>query len=57
VASSRFKSNFDEAYSSDEAYEAEEKTSRAGIALLVAGSLLAGVLVILAVLYAGNFDG
>jgi hypothetical protein len=57
VASSRFKNNFDEAYSSDEAYEAEEKTSRAGIALLVAGSLLAGVLIILAILYAGNFDG
>jgi hypothetical protein len=57
VASSRFKNNFDEAYESDEAYEAEEQTSRAGIALLAAGSLLAGVLVILALLYAGNFDG
>jgi hypothetical protein len=56
VASSRFKNRFDEAYESDEDYEAE-KTSRAGLALLVAGSLLAGVLVILAVLYAGNFDG
>jgi hypothetical protein len=57
VASSRFKNGFDEAYSSDEAYEAEEEASRAGIALLVAGSLLAGVLVILAILYADNFDG
>jgi hypothetical protein len=54
VTSSRFKNDFDEAY---EGYEAEEQTSRAGIALLVAGSLLAGVLVILALLYAGNFDG
>ena len=57
MASSRFKNNFDEAYSSDEAYQAGEQTPRTGIALLVAGSLLAGVLVILAVLYAGNFDG
>ena len=57
MAGSRFKNNFDEAYASDEAYEAEEQTSGAGIALLVAGSLLAGVLVILAILYAGNFDG
>jgi hypothetical protein len=57
VASSRFKNSVDEAYESDEDYEAEEQTSRAGIALLVAGSLLAGVLLILAILYAGNFDG
>jgi len=57
VASSRFKNDFDEAYEADEAGEAGEKTSRAGIALLVAGSLLASVLVILAILYAGNFDG
>ena len=34
-----------------------EETSGVGIALLVAGSLLAGVLVILAVLYAANFHG
>jgi hypothetical protein len=57
VASSRFKNRLDEDYSSDEADQAEEQTSRAGIALLAAGSLLAGVLVILAILYAGNFDG
>ena len=49
MASSRFKNSVDEAYESDEDYEAEEQTSRAGIALLVAGSLLAGVLLILVV--------
>jgi hypothetical protein len=54
VTSSRFRNSSDEA---DEAYEAEEETSRTGIVLLVAGSLLAGVLVILAVLYAANFHG
>ena len=37
--------------------EAEEKTPRAGIALLVVSSLLAGVLVILAIMYTVNFDG
>ncbi len=57
MASSRFKSNFDEAYEPNEAYEADEKTSRAGITLLVASSLLAGVLVILAIMYTENFDG
>jgi len=54
VASSRFRNDFGEA---DEAYEAEEETSKTGIVLLVAGSLVAGVLVLLALLYAGNFDG
>jgi hypothetical protein len=34
-----------------------EQTSGVGIALLVAASLLAGVLVILALMYAANFDG
>ena len=34
-----------------------EESSGVGIALLVAGGLLAGVLVILAVLYAANFHG
>jgi len=55
VTSSRSRNRFAEA---DEAYDAdEEETSRTGIALLVAGSLLAGVLVFLALLYAANFDG
>ena len=54
MASSRFRNDFGEA---DEAYEAEEETSKTGIVLLVAGSLVAGVLVLLALLYAGNFDG
>jgi hypothetical protein len=43
--------------SSRYARDDDEETSGAGIALLVAGSLLAGVLVILALLYAANFDG
>jgi hypothetical protein len=57
VASSRFKNDFDEGYESDEGYEAEEQTSRAGIALLVVGSLVGAVLLILAFMYALNFDG
>jgi len=35
----------------------DEETSGVGIALLVGGSLLAGVLVLLALMYAANFDG
>ena len=54
MASSRFRNDFGEA---DEAYEAEQETSKTGIVLLVGGSLLAGVLVLLAFMYAVNFDG
>jgi hypothetical protein len=58
VASSRL-SNRDGAYEDDEAYgyDEPEPANRVGIALLVAGSLLAGVLILLAIMYAGNFDG
>lgn len=57
MASSRSKNRFDEAYESDEGYEAGERNSVAGIALLAAGSLVAVVLVVLAILYTLNFDG
>jgi hypothetical protein len=43
--------------SSRYARDDEEETSGVGIALLVAASLLAGVLLILALMYAANFDG
>jgi hypothetical protein len=43
--------------SSRYARDDDEETSGVGIALLVAASLLAGVLVILALMYAANFDG
>jgi hypothetical protein len=43
--------------SSRYAKDDDEETSGVGIALLVAASLLAGVLVILALMYAANFDG
>jgi len=43
--------------SSRYARDDDEETSGVGIALLVAGSLLAGVLIILALMYAANFDG
>jgi hypothetical protein len=43
--------------SSRYARDDEQETSGVGIALLVAASLLAGVLLILALMYAANFDG
>jgi len=58
VASSRL-SNRGGAYEDDEAYgyDEPEPANRVGIALLVAGSVLTGVLILLAILYAGNFHG
>ena len=43
--------------SSRYARDDEEETSGVGIALRVAASLLAGILLILALMYAANFDG